>query len=76
MKWVFDLAAERHDAIIKQAFLGTMLGAAGRFIAKNPLKTLGGVLTGQQVMADSKKMVNAAGRSVADNIPSPPPATF
>jgi hypothetical protein len=33
---------------------------AGRLIARNPLKTVGAVLTGQQVTSDAKKMMNTA----------------
>lgn len=71
---LFDILAERDASITKEAFLG----AAAKLIATNPLKTVGAVLTGQQVMADSKKMVGVGNtaRNMTRAIQKAPSITY
>lgn len=66
---LFDIVAQRHDAIEKAAFLQPLI-RAGAFALKRPLQTVGAVLTGQQVIGDSKKMMSMAGRGMSQ-VPTP-----
>jgi hypothetical protein len=58
MKEYFDLAAKRHEEIIKAAFIipaaAKAMGAAATWAAKNPFKTLGAGLTGYFGLKDAK----------------------
>lgn len=70
---VFDMVAERYDSLQKEAFLGTVAKA----LVSSPLRTIGAVMTGQQLAADSKKMMGAAttARNMAGSA-RPPKTTF
>lgn len=67
---LFKAAADRHEAIVKAAFVGAMLGGIGRLVARNPLKTLGGVMYASDVASGAKKMTSAAGRGLASAAPA------
>jgi hypothetical protein len=79
MKW-FRIAAERH-ALIKEAIpglsaLGSMAGAVGKAMIKNPMTTAGALLTGSEVagaVAKSSGQVENARRGAmmaANSIPN------
>ena len=73
MKNLFDLAAERHSIIVKQAFFGSLagslIGSAAKSIAlpvagyavKNPLKTLGAAFTTAEVAGAARNAQANAG---------------
>lgn len=73
MMQVFELISQKYDALSKEAFIG----AAAKMLVTNPLRTIGAVMTGQQLAQDSKKMVGAAttARNMA-GLAKPPKTTF
>lgn len=62
----FELAARRFEEIKQAGLLGSAVSlaakplvAAGKWIASNPLKSLGAALTGGQVLGDAKTMAKS-----------------
>ncbi|NDC22577.1 MAG: hypothetical protein EBZ49_00380 [Proteobacteria bacterium] len=52
MMKMFELASKRHSEIMKCAFVGSVVGAAGGYIAKHPIKSLLGGLTVYSTASD------------------------
>lgn len=61
MKSLFDIVADRHDEIVKAAFIVPALKAVGGFVMRNPLKSLGAAMLGSDMKAGAKKMTTMAG---------------
>lgn len=62
MKRYFDIAAKRHEEIIKEAVIGAaarLVMPAVRFAVKNPLTTIGAAFTGSEIAGGVKNMSRA-----------------
>jgi hypothetical protein len=71
MERLFDKVAQRHDEIVKAAFIGTILGAAGKAMLRNPLRTLGGVFDAQQAGSVARSSAkNMAGQGIQAAAPA------
>lgn len=77
MKDFISTIHERHEAFIKEAFVGALAGMAGRglvgvgkLIARNPLKTLGAGFTAHDVVSSAQRAnkITGAGHTMADTV--------
>lgn len=70
----FDLAAKRHEEIQKEAFAALAakpLAAAAKWVASNPLKSIGAGLTAMEIGQGAKKLSDSVSKT-----PVTAPGTF